>query len=59
MMDLVRIVQETLCVQDTWTCIPAEVYPVFVEVADIVADIVTDEVTVEPHYSRHMLKITV
>jgi hypothetical protein len=59
MMDLVRIVQETLCVQDTWTCIPAEVYPVFVEVADIIADIVTDEVMVEPYCNRHMLKITV
>jgi hypothetical protein len=55
MMDLVRIVQETLCVQDTWTCIPAEVYPVFVE--DLDED--TDEVMVEPHCSRHMLKITV
>jgi hypothetical protein len=59
MMDLVRIVQETLCVQDTWTCIPAEVYPVFVEDLDEDTDEVTDEVTEEPHYSRHMLKITV
>jgi hypothetical protein len=55
MMDLVRIVQETLCVQDTWTCIPAEVYPVFVE--DLDED--TDEVMVELYCALPMLRTIV